>query len=235
MPEIKGVKGFFGVSLIEFPGYISSVIFLGGCNLRCPFCQNRDLVLKAEKVKDLDFNELLETLKLRKELIEGVSITGGEPLAFKDLEKMIEEFKKLTLKVKLDTNGTNPERLKSLVDSKRVDYVAMDIKTSFDRYDEACGKKVDVSKIEKSIDILLGGKVDYEFRTTCVPALVTKREVLLISKRIEGARLYALQQFRNEYLLDPKWEKVSPYEPHQIKEFATIAQKYVKKVVIRGI
>lgn len=235
MSEIKGIKGFFGVSLIEFPGHISSVIFLGGCNLRCPFCQNRDLVLAPDKIKDFDFKDLLEAVRVRKELIEGVSITGGEPLIFKDLEKMIEKFKKLELKVKLDTNGTNPKRLKSIVDSGLVDYVAMDIKTSLDKYDEACGKKVDISKIEKSIDFLLSGVVDYEFRTTCVPILVTEKEISLISKRIEGARLYALQQFRNENLLDPSWEKVSPYEPHQIKDFALIAQKYVKKVVLRGI
>lgn len=235
MYEIKGIKGFFGVSLIEFPGHISSVVFLGGCNLCCPFCQNRDLVLAPDKIKDLDFKELLEALKLRKDFIEGVSITGGEPLIFKDLEKMLEEFKKLDLKVKLDTNGTNPERLKSIVNSNLVDYVAMDIKTCLDRYDEACGKKVDISKIESSIDFLLATRVDYEFRTTCVPPLVTEKEISLISKRIKGARLYALQQFRNEYLLDPTWENITPYEPRQIRELALIAQEYVKKVIIRGI
>jgi len=234
LPKIKGIKGFFGVSLIEYPGHISSVVFLGGCDLRCPFCQNRDLVLKADKIDDLDFDELLETLELRKQMIEGVSITGGEPLIFEDLEKMIKEFKRLNLKIKIDTNGYHPDRLQSLIDSKLVDYAAMDIKTSLDRYNEGCGKKVDIPRIEKSIDILLAGKVDYEFRTTCVPTIVTEREIELISKRIQGANLYALQQFRNENLLDKKWEKISPYERHVIKEFAEFASGYAKKVVVRG-
>ena len=235
MEQIKGIKGFVGVSLIEFPGYISSVVFLGGCNLRCPFCQNRDLVLKPNELEDIDFAELVEALGMRKRLIDGVAITGGEPLIFGELERMIERFRELGLAVKIDTNGMHPDRLKSLIDSKLVDYVAMDFKTSLDRYDEACGKKVDISRFERSVDLLLEGKVDYEFRTTCVPGLVTEREVELIAERIAGARLYALHQFRNEYLLDPEWEKLTPYRPEKLREFAKIAAGHVEKVITRGI
>jgi len=234
LDQVKGIKGFFGVSLIDFPGHISSVVFLGGCDFRCPFCQNKDLVLKPKELEDLDFTELIEALKLRKRLIDGVAVTGGEPLIFNDLERLLEEFKGLELAVKIDTNGNHPNRLKSLVKSELVDYVAMDVKTSLDRYSEACGKRIDVQPIEMSMDFLLGGEVDCEFRTTCVPGLVTEREIELIAERIKGARLYALHQFRNTYLIDPEWEKRSPYLPEKIRKFSELASKYVERVVIRG-
>ena len=205
--------GLQKLSLIDYPGRIAATVFLCGCNFRCPFCYSSELVL-PEKIKNqprIPKKDFFDFLEKRKELLEGVVICGGEPTINKDLPQFCRKIKKLGYLVKLDTNGSNPEILKKLIEKKLIDYVAMDIKAPKRKYSQAAGKKVDVNKIQNSIDILKENKVDYEFRTTIIPAVQTKEDLIEMAKWIKGAKKYYLQNFRAEKTIDPEFEKVKPY------------------------
>jgi len=219
------IGGLQKLTLIDYPGRISATVFLTGCNFRCPFCYSSELVL-PEKIKNqprISEKELFKFLKERKKLIEGVVLCGGEPTTSKDLASLIKKIKKMGFSVKLDTNGSDPALLKKLIDKKLIDYVAMDIKAPKEKYSEVAGTKVDVKKIQKSIDILKEGKVDYEFRSTIVPTLHTKEDVMEMAKWIKGAKRYYLQNFRPEKTIDPKFEKIKPYP----QEFLLEIQKSI--------
>jgi len=219
------IGGLQKLTLIDYPGRISATVFLTGCNFRCPFCYSSELVL-PEKIKNqpkISEKELFKFLKERKKLIEGVVLCGGEPTTSKDLVSLIEKIKKMGFSVKLDTNGSDPALLKKLIDKKLIDYVAMDIKAPKEKYSEVAGTKIDVKKIQKSIDILKEGKVDYEFRSTIVPTLHTKEDVMEMAKWIRGAKRYYLQNFRPEKTIDPKFEKIKPYP----QEFLLEIQKAI--------
>jgi len=212
------IGGLQKLTLIDFPGKLACTVFCLGCNFRCPFCYNPELVL-PKKIKNqprilerLFFNFLKE----RKGLLEGVTIGGGEPTIYKDLPDFIKKIKKLDYLVKLDTNGSNPRMLKDLIDQKLVDYVAMDIKAPKERYYEVVGrpKKENaklVKDVEKSIKILKDSNIDFEFRTTVIPIILEKDDILRIARWIEPAKKYYLQNFRPEKTLDPKFEKIKPY------------------------
>ena len=205
--------GLQKLSLIDYPGRIAATVFLCGCNFRCGFCYSSELVL-PEKIKNqprIPKKDFFDFLEKRKELLEGVVICGGEPTINKDLPQFCRKIKKLGYLVKLDTNGSNPEILKKLIEKKLIDYVAMDIKAPKRKYSQAAGKKVDVNKIQNSIDILKENKVDYEFRTTIIPAVQTKEDLIEMAKWIKGAKKYYLQNFRAEKTIDPEFEKVKPY------------------------
>jgi pyruvate formate lyase activating enzyme len=219
------IGGLQKLTLIDYPGRISATVFLTGCNFRCPFCYSSELVL-PEKIKNqpkISEKELFKFLKERKKLIEGVVLCGGEPTTSKDLVSLIKKIKKMGFSVKLDTNGSDPALLKKLIDKKLIDYVAMDIKAPKEKYSEVAGTKVDIKKIQKSIDILKEGKVDYEFRSTIVPTLHTKEDVIEMAKWISGAKRYFLQNFRPEKTIDPKFEKIKPYP----QEFLLEIQKAI--------
>ena len=227
------IKGFLGTSMIDFPSRISSVVFTGGCNFRCPFCHNPELVINLNKTNDIRYEELLILLKKRKSFIDGVSITGGEPLLHTDLIKLLRDIKSLGLKVKIDTNGSFPDLLGILIEENLLDYIAMDIKTSFEKYEIAIGMKINLDLIKKSIDMIMKSEIDYEFRTTIVPGIVVEEDIYYISKHIENSRLYALQEFRAKKTLNPEFENLIPYEKEKLYYFKEIAKKYVKRVVIR--
>lgn len=188
------IKGYNGTTLIDFPGTISSIIFIGGCNFRCPICHNSELVYPEllKEMKDYRWEEIKKEIEKRKGFIDGVAITGGEPLMYDETIKIVKEIKEMGLKVKVDTNGSFPERLKLLIDI--VDYIAMDIKTSLDRYDESAGVKVDKKNIIESIEIIKSSK-DYEFRTTVHPDFVGKEDIIKICGIIKGAKRYNIQKF----------------------------------------
>ncbi len=214
------IGGFQKVTLIDYPGRVAATVFLCGCNFRCPFCYSSELVL-PERIKNqpkISEKEVFVFLKERKGLLEGVVICGGEPTIYKDLPKFIKKLKKLGFLVKLDTNGSNPEMLKKLIDEKLIDYVAMDIKAPKEKYSKIIGAKIDVKKIQKSIDILIKGKIDYEFRSTIVPLIHTKEDVIEMAKWIRGAKRYYLQEFRAEKTIDPKFEKIKPYSQEYLLE-----------------
>ena len=214
------IGGFQKLTLIDYPGRIAATVFLTGCNFRCPFCYSSELVL-PEKIKNqpkISEKDFFNFLKERKELIEGIVLCGGEPTISKGLTPLIKKIKKMGFSVKLDTNGSDPKLLKTLIDKKLVDYIAMDIKGPKERYNNFSGTKADVKKIQKSIDILKEGKVDYEFRSTIVPTLHKREDVIEMAKWIRGAKRYYLQNFRSEKTIDPKFEKIKPYPQEYLLE-----------------
>ena len=219
------IGGLQKTTFIDFPGRIAATVFLIGCNFRCPFCYSSELVL-PEKIKNQpEFSEkdFFKFLKSRKELLESVVICGGEPTINKDLPDFIKKIKKMGFLVKIDTNGSNPQMLKILIDQKLIDYVAMDIKGPKQKYDEFTGKKVNIRKIQKSIDILKEGRIDYEFRSTIVPSLHTRGDILNMAKWIKGAKKYYLQNFRPEKTINPSFNEIKPYS----REFLLEIQKII--------
>jgi len=227
------IKGFLGTSLIDFPGRISSIVFTGGCNFRCPFCHNADLVLDYKNLPTLTENEILEKIKKRKGFIDGVEITGGEPLLYNDTLDFIKKVKELGYEVKLDTNGYFPEKLEEILDSGMVDFIAMDIKSSPEKYSYACGIEIDLNKIEDSISLIMNKAKEYEFRTTVAPKIVEEEDIIPMVKMIEGAEMYALQEFRPVKTIDPSFMEISPYPKEVLFHFAEIAKPYVKKIEVR--
>ncbi len=229
------IRGIQKTSLIDFPGKIATTLFLDSCNFRCPYCYNIDLVLGTNKLENHTEEEILEFLKSRKKFIDGVCLTGGEPCLHPDLKEFIAKIKNLGLLVKLDTNGTNPEVLKELIEEKLIDYIAMDIKAPLEKYEKVVKRKVDLEKIQESVNIIRNSGIDYEFRTTVVPGLFNREDALAIGKWLKGSRRYFLQQFRSEKTLDEKFKGKEPYSIEQLKELAETAKPFFEKVEIRGI
>lgn len=228
------IKGFQGTSLLDFPGRISSLIFYGGCNLICPFCHNPALVLSQENLPDYPVDALLADLHARRSFIDGVVISGGEPTLDPELSHVLQSIKDLGLLVKLDTNGLLPDVLDDLLARKLVDYVALDIKTSPERYGEL-GAGDGGEGLRQSIELLLHTTIIYEFRTTCVPGLVDADDFRALGKFVAGGKCWVLQQFQPEPSLDSDWRTKDQYPVYTIREFADLIQPYVKEVVLRGI
>jgi len=229
------IKGYQGTSLIDYPDKISSIIFTGGCNFRCPFCHNPQLVLDIEQLEDISLQNILNKLEKRKKFIDAVAITGGEPLLYPDILLLIKEIKKFDFLVKIDTNGSFPETLKILLDSNSIDFVAMDVKSSLANYNKATGVDVNTDNIKKSINLLLNFTGSYEFRITIVPGIVSKEDIIEIRELIKGAKNLVLQQFRNSTTLDPVYGKIPPYSPKELKELGALFQGFVEKIHYRGI
>ena len=227
------IQGFNKLTLLDYPGHMAATIFLDGCNLRCPFCHNSSLV-SGPASPAIPFTDVLTTLSKRRNILEGVCITGGEPTLYPGLMELIRQIKALGFKVKLDTNGTNPDLLKSCVQEHLIDYVAMDIKNSREKYALTSGiPNINLDKIEQSILFLLSGKIDYEFRTTIVKELHTQEDMHSIGKWIEGARAYFLQCFQDSGdILAPG---LSAHTKETLKEFNAILRPYVKQVSLRGV
>jgi pyruvate formate lyase activating enzyme len=229
------IVGYQGVSLIDFPGHIASVLYTTGCNFACPYCQNPDLVKKNSSAHPMAPNQIEEIIFERKGFIDGVSITGGEPTLWADLPDFLQKLRDMDLKTKVDTNGYLPDVIANLLEKGLVDFVAMDIKSSFDKYAQAAGTNVDIGRVDRSIELLMNSNVDYEFRTTVHPDSVTKDDIKQIAARISGAKSYRLQQFSNRITLDPALVNVKPYLPAILQEMAEIARQYVPDTKIRGI
>jgi pyruvate formate lyase activating enzyme len=199
-------------TLIDFPGLVAATVFLSGCNFRCPFCYSPELVL-PEKIKnhpEVSEKYFFEFLEERKGLLEGVVICGGEPTVQKGLPSFAKKIKDMGYSVKLDTNGSDPAMLERLIREKILDYVAMDIKAPREKYSSVVGCDMDVSKIERSVDLLKTDVVDYEFRTTAVPGILRKEDFISIGKWLSPAKAYFIQNFRPQKTLDPLFEKTPP-------------------------
>ncbi len=202
--------GLQKLTLIDFPGKLAATIFLSGCNFRCPFCYNPDLVL-PEKISSFNEEEIFSFLNKRKGMLDGVVICGGEPTIHKDLMQLAKRIKEMGFAVKLDTNGSDPEILDNLISRNLIDYIAMDVKAPREKYEALAGKGIDLQRIEESIGILKEERTDYEFRTTVIPLLLEKEDILSITQWIKPAKRYFLQQFRAENNLDPEFQKLNPY------------------------
>jgi pyruvate formate lyase activating enzyme len=194
------IAGLQKLTLVDYPGKLACTVFLAGCNFRCPWCYNPELVLpeKIEKGFKMTKKDFFDFLKFRTNLLDGVVVCGGEPTLNKDLPIFCKRIKKMGYLIKLDTNGSNPEMIKVLINEKLIDYVAMDIKAPKQKYKEATGSKIDIKQIQKSIDILKKGKVNYEFRTTMIPKLLGKEDIIEIVRWIGPAKKYFLQSFQGE-------------------------------------
>ncbi len=189
------IAGVQKVTLLDYPGKVACEIFTQGCNFECPFCQNSSLI-PITNTGEFSEEEIFEYLNLRKNILDGVVITGGEPTVQKDLKGFIKKIKDLGLLVKLDTNGGNPKVLQELIDEKLVDYVAMDIKNIFNKYNITSGKKINLDNIKKSIEILKASKIDYEFRTTIIKEMHSLDDIISICKLVGNAKYY-LQNFED--------------------------------------
>jgi pyruvate formate lyase activating enzyme len=228
------IGGFQKTSLLDYPDTISAIIWTVGCNFRCPFCYNKDLVLgKVETVPEC---EVLSFLEKRKGLVEGLVISGGEPLMQNDIVLFLEKVKKLGYLIKIDTNGMYPEKLKELIDKKLVDYVAMDVKASKEKYEKLTDVKTDIAKIEESIKIIRNSALDYEFKTTFIPGLLTKGDILNIAKWLEGSKRFYLQQFKNDSIfISSKLQDALPYPREELLEILNIIKPFFQNCDARGI
>ncbi len=230
------ILGFIENSLIDWDGKISAVIFLGGCNFKCPYCQNYLIVKRDKALRRYQLLDLLEYLKNNRKFIDGVVISGGEPLIYPGIFDFIRTFKEEGFLVKLDTNGYFYFNLLSLIKENLLDYVAMDIKTSFKKYHKAVGRKIEISLIKDSIELLKEGRVDYEFRTTLVPKLVTKEDLLSIKEEISGAKRWVLQKFVNQNAKSKIYQRIEPYSKEEVERFLSLlkSDNKIKEIYLRG-
>ena len=227
------IHGLQKMTLLDFPGKVACTVFLGGCDMRCPFCHNAELI-DGTAPAVMEEEELLAFLKKRTGLLEGVAITGGEPLLREDTITLAEKIRDLGYPLKLDTNGTHPDRLRKILDRGLAAYVAMDIKNSPDRYAVTAGlEKLDLAPVRESVSLLMEGRTDYEFRTTVVAELHDAESFRGIGEWIRGARRYYLQKFTDRDTV-PFGGFHAP-EDEKMREYASIAREYVPSAEIRGM
>lgn len=200
MSEQLPIKGIRTLSLIDYPKKLSAVIFLGGCNFRCPYCHNMELVLESDKSENIGEDFILEELKRRKKFLDAVVLTGGEPALYPRIIPFAKKIREMGYLVKLDTNGYTPSIIKKIEEEQAVDFISMDIKTALDekKYAKTAGVAVELSKIEQTIDYLMKGSIDYEFRTTVIEGFVSLDDVREIARRIKGCKSYFLQGANSE-------------------------------------
>lgn len=232
------IKGFQATTLMDYPGNIAAITFSPGCDFRCPYCYNKSLVINSPELIELDENKILEKISQRKKLIDGVVLSGGEPTLQKDLPEFAEKIKKLGLKVKLDTNGTNPGMINRLIDKKLVDFIAMDIKGPLEKYEEVTQTKPDLESIKKSVNMIMkkgsDAGVDYEFRTTALPDLLSIDDFKKVGEWLKGAKKYCLQQFkRMPGMIDPAYEDKRTYSIDELKEIKKSLTSFFGTVEIR--
>ena len=226
------IKGFQKTTLLDFPGKVACTVFTGGCNFRCPFCHNASLVTHMD-TSALDEEQVLEYIIRRKNILDGVCITGGEPLLQHDIASFCQRIHDLGLLVKLDTNGSYPERLKALIDMNLIDYIAMDIKNSKEAYAKTCGISELPEGIEESIRVIRDSGLPYEFRTTVVRELHSPESMVSLAKWISGAEKYFLQGFTDSG--DLICDGLSAYSENEMKELLSLVKQYVPSAELRGI
>jgi pyruvate formate lyase activating enzyme len=225
------IAGFEKNTLLDYPGKVASIIFTYGCNLRCPYCHNPELVIKPIDKKNLFSEEsILNYLKKRKGLIDALVITGGEPTLQKDLVPFIRKAKDLDILVKLDTNGTNDDIVEHIISLNIVDYWAMDIKYPSELLKDY---GIDAQKVKNSIEMIMNSGKEYEFRTTYVKGIHNIDDAVNIGKMIEGANNYYIQNFRKGKTIDPKLNETNSFTQKELEEIKEKISPYVKKVKIR--
>ena len=228
------IKGIQKLTLLDYPGRVACTLFTGGCNFRCPFCHNSMLVIDPEQNLSHDINDILAYLERRRGVLDGVAITGGEPLLQPDIADFIKRIRALDYPIKLDTNGSRPKVLRQLIDEGLVDYVAMDIKNSREKYGVTIGvPNFDTASVDESAALLMEGRVDFEFRTTVVRGLHEADDFHKIGEWLRGDEKFFLQQFKDSgSLIDPT---LSGFEDAKLTEFAKTLQLYIPHTLVRGI
>lgn len=228
------IYGLNKTTLLDYPGRVAATIFLGGCNFRCPFCQNSSLVLSPCMQPEIPGDQVLSFLKKRRGILEGVCVTGGEPTLSPELPEFLEKIRALGYPIKLDTNGTRPDMIKYLVSQNLIQMTAVDIKACPDNYPSLCGlMHPDLDAVKETTDFLLKGTLDYEFRTTVVRELHSERDFVEIGQWIAGAKAYYLQAYRDsDEVLQPGF---SSYSQEELKHFRHILKRTIPLVELRGI
>lgn len=225
------IKGFIETSFLDWKGELSSVIFFAGCNFRCPFCHNSDLVLRWDTLSDVHLEYIILTLRKYKQWVNKVVVTGGEPTIHMGLYNVLGYLKREDIQVKLDTNGSSPSVLRGLVAEGLVDYIAMDVKGPLERYDTWCGTKVDIKKIEESIRFIMEGNVNYEFRMTVVPSLHREEDVYQVAEYLRASDKFFLQEFKPRQCIDRSFLNVQPFPKGVFERM----DKNVQQIRVTGI
>jgi pyruvate formate lyase activating enzyme len=241
------IAGLEKCSFVDYPGCLSAVVFTPGCNMNCFYCHNRQLIGRGAEpagadagfaggagAEPLTVASVMDLLERRRGMLDAVVVTGGEPTLQVGLEAFIAAVRAMGFRVKLDTNGTNPDVLKTLLDERLVDFVAMDVKAPTDMYEQICGKPVDQSAISRSVALLMDGGAAYEFRTTFAPPL-TAEDILRIALRIRGARSYVLQQYRPQPDAAAQCDASPPHSDTYIRAAAETLRPFVRHCSVRGI
>lgn len=226
------IGGLHKLSLIDYPGKLSAVIFTRGCNFRCPYCHNPELI-ESNGGDFIEEDKILSFLDERKGKLDGVVLTGGEPTLQSEIVEFLERIKRLGFFVKLDTNGSYPERIKELIDRKLLDYIAMDIKAPLYKYNRTTLTSIDTERIVESIHLIMNSGIDYEFRTTVVRSLLSRDDFPKIGEMIKSAKLFVLQEFRPTKTLDPDFLKETSYTKRELEEISISLKELVSKVIIR--
>jgi len=228
------IGGLQKTSLLDYPNILSAIIWTTGCNFRCPFCYNKQLVFGKTQI--IPEKTILLFLEKRKGVLEGLSISGGEPLLQEDIVDFIEKVKELNYLIKIDTNGAFPEKLKELIDKKLVDYISMDVKAPKEKYDQLVGVKTDITKIEQSIEIIKNEAPDYEFKTTAVPSMLNKKDIFEIAKWLGISKQFYLQQFKSDSpLVSSKLNGAIPYTKEKLNEMLQEIKPFFKNCCLRGV
>lgn len=232
-------KGWEKTSLIEYPGKISTVLFTGGCNFRCPFCYNRNLVLSPGELPNISEEEVLEYLRENRRLYQAVIVTGGEPTLSQELPGFFSKVKKLGMLAGLETNGTNPRMLETLLKSGAVDFVGLDVKAplTFEKYRNVAAitdRKL-FENVKKSLGILMKSGKDYELRTTVIPGFHKEKDIISIARGLKGAKKYVLQKFIPRNTLDEKFEKARPYSSNEMLELKKKIEKNFEVCEVRNV
>jgi len=232
---LVAIKGLEKFAPRDFPGYLASTVFIGGCNFRCPYCHNSDLVLRPDSLPSFPMDFFLGFLESRKDWIEAVCVTGGEPLWHEDIEVLLRLIKERNLLVKIDTNGSYPARLEALMQDKLVDYVAMDVKAPLEKYSDVTLAPVSLDDIRNSISLIMQSNLPSLFRTTVVPGLVEGEDIREIAQLLKGARVFQIQQFVPRNTLDKDFESKKPFSIEEVRSFAELAKPYFSEVRIEGV
>ncbi len=229
-----GIRGFIPASMLDWPGKLAAVLFIGGCNLRCPFCHNPSLVLESPELPILNWEDLHSHLFRKRGWLDGVCVTGGEPTLWGELQGFLRTLRSMGLAIKLDTNGTLPERLSSLIGEGLLDAVSMDLKTSPRKYGSATGNGTSFDRIAESMELLLDSRLEVEFRCTVVPGLVELEDLLDLASFLRGRAGITLQQFRPRETLHPKYRELQPYEDDLLREWSRCLSELLP-VRLRGL
>ncbi len=232
--SVPPIAGYHPTTLVDWPGHLAAIIFLPQCNLRCRYCHAGPLL--AEPDETIPLESILAHVASREGWLDGIVICGGEPTLWPTLPELCRQIRSAHLAVKLDTNGTFPDRVAALLDAGLVDAVAMDLKAPLDdRYRRVCGTPgMDLALVERSKDLLMEGRVEYEFRTTLCPTFIGEDEIHAMGACIAGARRWNLQRFEPTYALDPALRDVAPYGPAEMEALADIGRTYVARCRVRG-
>lgn len=226
------IGGVQKLSLVDFPGHTAVALFTIGCNMRCGYCHNPELVLPERYADEIPVNEILQFLSTRVGKVEGVVISGGEPTMHNDLPDLFRKIKSMGFLTKLDSNGTNPEMLKMLFDENLLDYIAMDIKASIDRYQEVAAWPINTDDILRSIKLIKSSGINHEFRTTLVKSQVSPQDLDEIGELIEGSPRYALQRFRPGRTLAPRFATETTYSDDELTILKLNMERYVTKCLV---